>query len=146
MCTKPPGLFSGILVSSTARDKGIAGLEFLRSIPGTVGGFVRMNGGAYGGEVTSAKIAHFLILNPQCPRSLITCAEGISAHLDRLAKGYGATTEAQAQARLMRDGLAETKVEDIFDEGLHDFLTRFIRQAAGLGAVIHDSYLSGDMG
>jgi UDP-N-acetylmuramate dehydrogenase len=42
---------SGILVSSTARDRGIAGLEFLRSIPGTVGGFVRMNGGAYGSEV-----------------------------------------------------------------------------------------------
>ncbi len=42
---------SGILVSSTARDAGIAGVEFLRSIPGTVGGFVRMNGGAYGGEV-----------------------------------------------------------------------------------------------
>jgi UDP-N-acetylmuramate dehydrogenase len=42
---------SGILVSSTARDKGVAGMEFLRSIPGTVGGFVRMNGGAYGGEV-----------------------------------------------------------------------------------------------
>ncbi|EQB03435.1 UDP-N-acetylmuramate dehydrogenase [Sphingobium indicum] len=41
---------SGILVSSTARDAGIAGLEFLRSIPGTVGGFVRMNGGAYGRE------------------------------------------------------------------------------------------------
>ena len=42
---------SGILVSSMARDHGISGLEFLRSIPGTVGGFVRMNGGAYGGEV-----------------------------------------------------------------------------------------------
>jgi len=41
---------SGILVSSTARDAGIGGLEFLRSIPGTVGGFVRMNGGAYGRE------------------------------------------------------------------------------------------------
>ncbi|MFL6734128.1 MAG: UDP-N-acetylmuramate dehydrogenase [Sphingomicrobium sp.] len=52
---------SGILVSSTARDAGIAGLEFLRGIPGTVGGFVRMNGGAYGREVQdillSAKIA-----------------------------------------------------------------------------------------
>ena len=52
---------SGILVSSTARDAGIAGLEFLRGIPGTVGGFVRMNGGAYGREVkdilVSAKIA-----------------------------------------------------------------------------------------
>ncbi len=42
---------SGILVSSTARDHGIGGLEVLRSIPGTVGGFVRMNGGAYGSEV-----------------------------------------------------------------------------------------------
>ena len=42
---------SGILVSSTARDAGIADLEFLRGIPGTVGGFVRMNGGAYGREV-----------------------------------------------------------------------------------------------
>ncbi len=42
---------SGIAVSSAARDAGIAGLEFLRGIPGTVGGFVRMNGGAYGREV-----------------------------------------------------------------------------------------------
>ena len=43
---------SGILVSSKARDAGLAGLEFLRGIPGTVGGFVRMNGGAYGREVS----------------------------------------------------------------------------------------------
>ena len=42
---------SGILVSSSARDAGVGGIEFLRSIPGTVGGFVRMNGGAYGREV-----------------------------------------------------------------------------------------------
>ena len=47
---------SGVLVSSTARDAGIAGLEFLRSIPGTVGGFVRMNGGAYGREVCDVLI------------------------------------------------------------------------------------------
>ena len=47
---------SGILVSSQARDAGIAGLEFLRGIPGTVGGFVRMNGGAYGREVADVLI------------------------------------------------------------------------------------------
>ncbi len=41
----------GILVASAARDTGVAGLEFMRGIPGTVGGFVRMNGGAYGREV-----------------------------------------------------------------------------------------------
>ncbi|MEE9434833.1 MAG: UDP-N-acetylmuramate dehydrogenase [Sphingorhabdus sp.] len=48
---KCAGGASGILVSSNARDAGITGLEFLRGIPGTVGGFVRMNGGAYGREV-----------------------------------------------------------------------------------------------
>lgn len=47
---------SGILVASTARDAGLAGLEFLRGIPGTVGGFVRMNGGAYGREVADILI------------------------------------------------------------------------------------------
>lgn len=46
----------GILVASQARDAGIAGLEFLRGIPGTVGGFVRMNGGAYGREVADILI------------------------------------------------------------------------------------------
>ncbi len=53
---------SGILVSSTARDAGIAGMEFLRSIPGTVGGFVRMNGGAYGSEVKDILIDSDVVL------------------------------------------------------------------------------------
>ena len=53
---------SGILVASTARDAGIAGLEFLRGIPGTVGGFVRMNGGAYGREVADILVDCDIIL------------------------------------------------------------------------------------
>jgi UDP-N-acetylmuramate dehydrogenase len=53
---------SGILVSSTARDAGIAGMEFLRGIPGTVGGFVRMNGGAYGREVKDILVSARIVL------------------------------------------------------------------------------------
>jgi UDP-N-acetylmuramate dehydrogenase len=53
---------SGILVASAARDAGIAGLEFLRGIPGTVGGFVRMNGGAYGREVADILIDCDIVL------------------------------------------------------------------------------------
>jgi UDP-N-acetylmuramate dehydrogenase len=39
------------IVAFTAADAGIAGLEFLSGIPGTVGGGVRMNAGAYGREI-----------------------------------------------------------------------------------------------
>ena len=46
----------GVLIASTARDNGIAGLEFLRGIPGTLGGFVRMNGGAYGRETADVLV------------------------------------------------------------------------------------------
>ncbi|WP_374387094.1 UDP-N-acetylmuramate dehydrogenase [Sandaracinobacter sp.] len=53
---------SGIAVSSAARDAGIAGLEFLRGIPGTVGGFVRMNGGAYGREVADILVSADVLL------------------------------------------------------------------------------------
>lgn len=38
-------------VARTAADAGIAGLEFLRGIPGTVGGALRMNAGCYGREI-----------------------------------------------------------------------------------------------
>lgn len=61
---------SGILVSSMARDHGIAGLEFLRSIPGTVGGFVRMNGGAYGGEVKDILVDCDVVLRSGEPVTL----------------------------------------------------------------------------
>ncbi len=37
-------------VALAAREAGIAGLEFLSGIPGTVGGGLRMNAGAYGSE------------------------------------------------------------------------------------------------
>ncbi len=52
----------GITVASAARDAGIAGLEFLRGIPGTTGGAVRMNAGAYGLEVKDILIEARLVL------------------------------------------------------------------------------------
>ena len=52
----------GITVASAARDAGIAGLEFLRGIPGTAGGAVRMNAGAYGCEVADILIEASVVL------------------------------------------------------------------------------------
>ena len=39
-----------VKVARAAQERGIARLAFLRGIPGAVGGALRMNGGAYGGE------------------------------------------------------------------------------------------------
>jgi UDP-N-acetylmuramate dehydrogenase len=61
---------SGILVSSSARDAGISGVEFLRSIPGTVGGFVRMNGGAYGRETRDVLVECEVVLRSGDRRTL----------------------------------------------------------------------------
>ncbi|MBC7985526.1 MAG: UDP-N-acetylmuramate dehydrogenase [Sphingomonadaceae bacterium] len=52
----------GITVATRARDAGIAGLEFLRGIPGTVGGAARMNAGAYGREVADILVEAVLVL------------------------------------------------------------------------------------
>jgi UDP-N-acetylmuramate dehydrogenase len=45
-----------VKVARAAQEAGIAGLAFLRGIPGSIGGALRMNGGAYGGETRDVLI------------------------------------------------------------------------------------------
>lgn len=54
--TEPDGVIAGAgaldaTVAEHAAAAGLAGLEFLSGIPGTIGGAVAMNAGAYGGDV-----------------------------------------------------------------------------------------------
>jgi len=44
-------------VALTARDHGLAGVEFLSGIPGTVGGALRMNAGAYQGDLAQVLVS-----------------------------------------------------------------------------------------
>jgi len=46
-----------VKVARAAQEAGIAGLSFLRGIPGAIGGALRMNGGAYGRETKDALVA-----------------------------------------------------------------------------------------
>jgi UDP-N-acetylmuramate dehydrogenase len=45
-----------VKVARAAQEAGIAGLSFMRGIPGAVGGALRMNGGAYGRETKDALV------------------------------------------------------------------------------------------
>ncbi len=78
---------SGILVSSSARDAGIGGVEFLRSIPGTVGGFVRMNGGAYGRETADVLVECEVVLRTGERRVLAAAALGYTYRHSELPEG-----------------------------------------------------------
>lgn len=98
---------------------------------------------AYGGEYTPRKIAHFLILNPACPRSLLHCADQASFHLDRLSRSHRRSTPAHTCMREILAELAEADVEGILGEGLHEFLTRFVSRFAALGQGVADGYLFG---
>ncbi|ABQ70289.1 UDP-N-acetylmuramate dehydrogenase [Rhizorhabdus wittichii RW1] len=92
---------SGILVSSTARDAGIGGVEFLRSIPGTVGGFVRMNGGAYGREVKDVLVEGEVVLRSGERRVLSLAELGYTYRHSALPEGaivVAATFRGHAEA------------------------------------------------
>lgn len=46
-----------LTVAMTALETGIGGLEFLSGVPGTIGGALRMNAGAFGGEMKDVTVS-----------------------------------------------------------------------------------------
>jgi UDP-N-acetylmuramate dehydrogenase len=77
----------GITVASGARDAALAGLEFLRGIPGTVGGAVRMNAGAYGREVADCLIDATVVHRDGRVETLAAAALGFSYRHSGLEDG-----------------------------------------------------------
>ncbi|MGD0640666.1 MAG: alpha-E domain-containing protein [Roseiarcus sp.] len=86
-------------------------------------------------------IADLLILKPAMPRSLIFCYESIDQALDSLAREDGRSGAAQRQARAMLGALERASMSDIFQDGLHEFITKFIEDNARLATTIFEQYL-----
>src|SRR5205085_5487312 len=87
-------------------------------------------------------IADLLILNDQMPRSLASCYENLVQNLDRIAGVYGRQGPAQRHARGVRTRLQNSKMEEIFQSGLHEFITSFITDNNKLGSAITQQYLA----
>ncbi len=86
-------------------------------------------------------IAEFLILRSEMPRSLAASYRDLTRRLDEISNMYGHDGPAQRQSRHIHTKLANGRIEDIFQSGLHEFLRDFIADNNKLGAMIADQYL-----
>ena len=87
-------------------------------------------------------VADLLILRSEMPRSLTSCYENIVRHLDSLGKSHGRQGGSQRHARSMLGRLGNERIESIFQQGLHEFITAFIGDNAKLGNAIAEQYLT----
>ncbi len=97
---------AGALLSTVARkalDNSLTGMECLSGIPGTVGGAVCMNAGAYGGEIKDIFV------------SATVLADGDVREIDNASSGFGYRTSS-----IMKKGM--TVLEAVFrlEKGNYD--------------------------
>ena len=86
-------------------------------------------------------VADLLILNRQMPRSLANCYEILVRHLDLVSEAYGRRGASQRQASNTLARLSSTRIESVFQKGLHEFIEEFIGENNQLGADIAEQYL-----
>jgi uncharacterized alpha-E superfamily protein len=86
-------------------------------------------------------VADLLILNEQMPRSLANCYANLVRFCDAIAAAYRCQGQAQRQARAISTRLQNRRMDEIFQTGLHEFITQFIADNNALGAAVNAQYL-----
>jgi uncharacterized alpha-E superfamily protein len=92
------------------------------------------------GQIDARGICEFLILDDCFPRSLAFCHSELRANLAALARLHG---REGASNTLMRDAdtrIADLTIEDVFEQGLHEFLVDFMASNAAIGVAIAKDY------
>ena len=92
------------------------------------------------GQIDARGICEFLILDESFPRSLAFCYCALRDDLAALARLHGSEGHSNM---LMRDAdtrLTELTIDDIFDQGLHEFLVEFTANNASIADAIANDY------
>tara|TARA_E500000305_G_C4001847_1_gene227836 strand:+ start:343 stop:1287 length:945 start_codon:yes stop_codon:yes gene_type:complete len=92
------------------------------------------------GSMDARSIADFLILDARFPRSLVFCYAAIRENLTALAQLHGHEGKAHENLRDADMRLAGRTIEDVFDQGLHEFLVEFINRNNAIAAAIAEDY------
>ena len=92
------------------------------------------------GQIDARGIVEFLVLDQRFPRSLAFCRSALRDNLAALARMHGSEGECHA---LMRDAdmqIGDLSVEEIFDQGLHEFLIDFMARNSAIAQAIAQDY------
>jgi uncharacterized alpha-E superfamily protein len=93
----------------------------------------------YRDVITPARVAELLMLRPDMPRSLMGCMEEVVVNLKQVCNDSSAGTERFA-GRLHAQ-LKFASIDDILEEGLHDYLDRFLADINELGNRVSRDFL-----
>lgn len=93
----------------------------LRSVAG-----IRAYRWLHGGAMEPNSIAQFLILDGRFPRSLAFCYDKLGSNMASIAREYGQESPSHEHLRGVGGRLREIGIEDIVEQGLHEFIEEFL--------------------
>lgn len=93
----------------------------------------------YRDVITPARVAELLMLNPNMPRSLVACMQAVVENLDAVRNDLSADTERFAGK--LHAELRFARIDDILEDGIHAYLTRFLEHINELGIRLRNDFL-----
>jgi uncharacterized alpha-E superfamily protein len=93
----------------------------------------------YRDVITPARVAELLILKANMPRSLLACMAGVVANLKEVRNELSRDTERFAGK--LHAELQFASIDDILEQGLHVYLTRFLTCINELGDRLSSDFL-----
>ena len=92
------------------------------------------------GRMDARSIAEFVILDGRFPRSLAFCYASLRENLGALALLHGHEGPAHALMREADQQLTNQTIDEIFENGLHEFIGRFIARNQAVATAIAEQY------
>ncbi|MFN3863538.1 MAG: alpha-E domain-containing protein [Erythrobacter sp.] len=92
------------------------------------------------GQIEARGIVEFLVLDERFPRSLAYCRGALRENLAALARMHGAEGRCNALMREADSRISNLTVDQIFEQGLHEFLVDFLVRNAAIAQAIAEDY------
>lgn len=98
----------------------------------------------YTADLRPERIAEFLLLNSELPRSVRFAVDSVQASLETLSKLSGARKSGRSQrlAGKLRATLDYAQLDEIIDDDIHTFLQNIHRQCSLIHTAVHQQYIA----